>query len=198
MGFVSQEFESFLKYNGIKHVTSAPYHPASNGLAERAIQIVKRGLKKVTAGSISTRLARVLFTYRITPQRTTEVSPAELLLGRRPRTRLDLLKPHTAERVERKQLQQMAAHDAKAKSRTFRVGDKVYAKNFGTGSHWLPGEITGTTGPVSYTVRLEDGRERRCHVDQFRTTIVEEDTQEMSSLPLEDCYPNPPTHAVSR
>ena len=35
-GFVSQEFEEFLSKNRISHVTSAPYHPASNGLAERA------------------------------------------------------------------------------------------------------------------------------------------------------------------
>ena len=49
-GFVSQEFETFLKNNGIRHITSAPYHLASNGLAERAVQIVKKGLKKVKVG----------------------------------------------------------------------------------------------------------------------------------------------------
>ena len=45
--FVSQEFESFLQYNGIKHLTSSPYHPASNGLAERAVETFKTGLKQV-------------------------------------------------------------------------------------------------------------------------------------------------------
>lgn len=32
--FVREEFEAFLWENGIKHFTLAPYHPASNGLAE--------------------------------------------------------------------------------------------------------------------------------------------------------------------
>ena len=57
--FVSEEFKSFLKRNGIKHTTSEPYHPATNGLAERAMQVVKRGLKKVTSGSMNARLAKV-------------------------------------------------------------------------------------------------------------------------------------------
>ena len=59
--FVSAEFEEFLSHNGIKHLKSAPYHPASNGLAERAVQIFKRGMKKMKAGSLTDRIARVLF-----------------------------------------------------------------------------------------------------------------------------------------
>ena len=156
--FVSEEFEQFLTSNGIKHYTSAPYHPASNGLAERAVQIIKRGLRKDNTGDLRVRLSRTLLNYRMTPQATTGVSPAELLLGRRPRTRLDLVKPHTAERVEDKQNQQKAQHDQRARSREFKIGDPVFVKNFGPGRKWLSGNITKVTGPVSYLVKLEGGR----------------------------------------
>ena len=101
--FVSTEIEAFFTNNGIKYLTSAPYHPASNGLAEHAVQIVKKGLRKITRGSMRTCLAQVHLTYRLTPQSTTGISPSELLLGRCPRSQLDLLKPNTAERVERNQ-----------------------------------------------------------------------------------------------
>ena len=56
--FVSAELEAFLNHNGIKHVTSGPYHPSSNGLAERAVQVVKKGLKKVTKGTMRSRLVK--------------------------------------------------------------------------------------------------------------------------------------------
>ena len=188
-GFVSQEFETFLTENGIKHVTSAPYHPASNGLAERAVQIVKRGLKKVTAGSVNTRLSKLLLTYRMTPQSTTGISPAELLLGRRPRTRLDLLRPNTAERVEKKQMDQKARHDVRAKPRTFNEGDIVFAKNYGSGDRWLAGKVVKVAGPVSFHVKLQDGRIRRYHQDQLRHQVVDDTTTEMSDVGVDDSIP---------
>ena len=35
--FMSQEFQSWCKENGITHLTGAPYHPSTNGAAERLI-----------------------------------------------------------------------------------------------------------------------------------------------------------------
>ena len=171
--FVSAEFKAFLKKNGIKQITSAPYHPASNGLAERAVQIVKQGLKKVMKGSTRTRLAKILKAYRLTPHSTTGMSPSELLLGRRPKSRLDLLKPMTAERVEAKQLTQKKQHDAHAVDRSFVEGDTVFVKNYRPGVKWLPGVIVKKTGPVSFLVRLGDGHEKRCHQDQIRKRTVD-------------------------
>ena len=170
--FVSAEFENFLASNGIRHITSAPYHPATNGLAERAVQIVKRGLKKSSEGSVKSRLAKFLFTYRLTPHTTTGVSPAEMLLGRRPRSRLDILRPLTAERVEEKQMKQKSKHDAHAHERQLNEGDTVLVRNYLRGEKWEPGTITKKTGPVSYSVKLSDGRDRRCHQDQVRKDLL--------------------------
>ena len=81
--FTSEEFQQFCTKNGIKHVTTAPYHPSSNGLAECSVRILKEGLVKVTHGSIQDRLSRVLFSYHNTPLELTKCSPAELMMGRR-------------------------------------------------------------------------------------------------------------------
>ena len=42
--FTSEEFGRFLKSNGIKHIRSAPYHPATNGEAEQFVQTFKHAL----------------------------------------------------------------------------------------------------------------------------------------------------------
>ena len=44
--FTSSDFAMFLKQNGVKHVRSAPYHPSSNGAAERFVQTFKRAMKQ--------------------------------------------------------------------------------------------------------------------------------------------------------
>ena len=45
--FTSDEFQSFLKRNNVTHIRIPAYHPSSNGLGERAVQVVKAGLKKM-------------------------------------------------------------------------------------------------------------------------------------------------------
>ena len=149
--FVSAEFEQFLTLNGIRHVTASPYHPASNGQAERAVQTVKKGLQKMQSGLLTDRLARFLFNYRTTPHTTTGVTPAELLMGRNLQTRFHKLYPNRRNDVEEHQARQKRSHDNRSRGRDFQAGDYVFARNFsGHGDHWIAGCIKQKTGPVSF------------------------------------------------
>lgn len=175
--FTSEEFEIFMKMNGIKHIKSAPYHAATNGLAERAVQTMKQGLKKLTQGSMETRVARFLSMYRITPQTTTGLSPAELLFNRKVRTRLDLVQPSVERQVVQKQSQQKLNHDH-ADVRKYQVGDLVNIKNFSVGPKWLPGVVVQITGPLSYMIQLPDGRMLRRHVDHVLPHVSDPEVPE--------------------
>ncbi|XP_015281060.1 PREDICTED: uncharacterized protein K02A2.6-like [Gekko japonicus] len=58
--FVSEEFRYFLTSNGIRQMTSAPFHPASNGQAERMVRTAKEALGKMDEGDWSQRLGSFL------------------------------------------------------------------------------------------------------------------------------------------
>ncbi|XP_061883310.1 uncharacterized protein K02A2.6-like isoform X1 [Entelurus aequoreus] len=168
--FTSELFSEFMQQNGIHHIRTAPFHPASNGLAERAVQTVKEGLKRMTGDSLSTQLSRFLFKYRLTPQTTTGRTPAEMLMGRRPKSRLDLLRPDMKAKVQGKQEKQKERHDQHARERQLKPDDCVYVRNFSSNNNqqWLPGIILKRSGPVSYVVKLTDGRIFRRHQDHVR------------------------------
>ena len=87
----TEEFQAFVTSNGIKHITSAPHQQWTSRTCGTDS---KKGLKKLTEGTINCQLAKILFAYRITPQSTTGVSPSELMLSKRPCCRLDLVKPN--------------------------------------------------------------------------------------------------------
>ena len=103
--FTSAEFKNFMHQNGILHSTSAPGHPASNGLAERYVQTFKSGIKKLsqTTLDIEDKISVFLMQYCCTPNCTTGQSPADLVLNRHMQTRLDLMHPDTAVTVRKKQ-----------------------------------------------------------------------------------------------
>jgi len=54
--FVNALMKQFLKANGVRHITAAPYHPCSNGLAERAIQTCKAAINKMSSGTLETKI----------------------------------------------------------------------------------------------------------------------------------------------
>lgn len=63
-----------------------------------------------------TNLVRFRFQYRITPLTTTGLMPAEMLLGRKPKSHLDLLHPDVVEKVRAHQRKQKVGHDKHERS----------------------------------------------------------------------------------
>ena len=157
--FTSEEFRGFMKANSVKHIRCAPYHPSSNGAAERFVQTFKQAMKATEKDGLplSHRLANFLLTYRATPHATTNVAPCALFLNRPLRTRFDLLIPDSNRVVCGKQAEQVTHHDQHAKQRDFIVGQHVMAKNMRGDPKWVPGTISRQLGPVSFEVELDNG-----------------------------------------
>ena len=69
--FTAHQFQTFCERNGIKHSKTPPYHPASNGAAERAVAVVKHAVQKMgTTIPLNIRIARFLLVYHTTPHAT--------------------------------------------------------------------------------------------------------------------------------
>ena len=190
----SLEFQQYCSMNGIKHIRSSPFHPATNGLAERSVQTIKRGLKKM-GGDLETRMFEFLGRYRITPQTTTGESPAQMLISKTPRFRLDLVRPRRENRVLHQQEKAQESHNSAVPEQIFYLGDTVWAMNFAAAApKWLPGVLQHCLGPVSFTVGLTDGRVWRRHIDHIWARLPEENVTTTSPRPPEGFVP--PARAV--
>ena len=172
--FTAKEFQQFCSNNGILHRTSAAYKPSTNGQAERVVQILKSAIRQaqLTNTDVATVLAKYLLVYRNTPHSTTGESPSMLLMGRRLRTRLDLLTPSVEKHVESRQYSTMVSRTAKRGLRQFNAGDTVLARNYGRGEKWVRGIISEVLGSRHYMVKVAGGLWKR-HVDQLLSRPVE-------------------------
>nr|VZI29970.1 unnamed protein product [Spirometra erinaceieuropaei] len=98
--FISSTFEDFCRQHNIQHVHSPPYHPPSNGRAERFVDTFKRALLKARGEWTTDEIVQAfLFSYRKTPNPASPggVSPAEALMGRKLRTTFHALVPTGAQ-----------------------------------------------------------------------------------------------------
>ncbi|KAJ8716473.1 hypothetical protein PYW07_003100 [Mythimna separata] len=181
--FTSGEFNDFCKRNGIQHVLSPVYHPASNGQAESFVKIVKKGIKGIilegcNKKTIQEKINKFLFDYRNSKNSTTDQSPAELVYGRSLRSRLDLINPvapppsstELNRTVELKQSLQ-AKYYKGIKRAVYKENDCVWiTKNTDKKKFtWLEGKIKKKIGHVMYVVYVPVlNCEVTRHIDQIR------------------------------
>ena len=195
--FTSAIFRQFCESHGITHLTTAPFHPQSNGQAERFVGTFKLSLNKILNGEkvqVQKALSTFLHCYRSVPNLNCPdgKSPAEIMLGRKLRTRFDLLFPPTNENdfANDQKLAQNRQFNRKHGTidRAFAPGDFVYARvHSGNTSFWQPGEIVSRIGGVMYSVKLYNSKRvtvNRFHTNQLKRRYSNAETNQMP-LPLD-------------
>ncbi|CAI2344425.1 unnamed protein product [Caenorhabditis sp. 36 PRJEB53466] len=157
--FSSSSFDNFCKSRGITHLHSPPFHPQSNGQAERFVDTFKRALVKLKGEEdTTTAIQTFLQAYRSTSSASSpdNKSPAENFIGRKIRTVLDLLMPsvNTQSSRHRHDMEsQFNAHHG-TKDRRFAAKSAVFVKDYRQSKPtWTPGIVIRRTGTVTYLVK---------------------------------------------
>ncbi|CAI6357548.1 unnamed protein product [Macrosiphum euphorbiae] len=136
--FNGDEFQSYCKTLGIRHLTGAPFHPASNGFAESGVKIVKQFFNKCSTSLHH--LNKFLLMYRNTVHSTTNETPAKLMFGRSTRKR-DI---------------------------NIKEGDLVLVKDYrNKNENWQKGKITENISKNTHKIILDEGSEWIRHTDQI-------------------------------
>ena len=158
--FKAEEFTRFCQQKSIRHLTSSPLYPESNGLVERMIQSIKRWWRKEEDFNSA------LLMYRSTPLES-GASPAELFYGRKIRSNLPVVQSPVADFQEKdKGLKeaQKRNFDRRRKVKTLQElepGDRVWTK---TANNEEPKEATVVSKsghPDSYIIQCEGRQLRR-------------------------------------
>ena len=167
--FNGKEFSSYLTGLGIRHTTSSPNYPQSNGFIVRQIQTLKRLIEKANSSGRSHQEA--LTGLRAQPLGDGLPSPSEILHRRSLVTRkaspVDLTV--VCQSLIALQAKYTKSHDKAKRSKTQRtlvIGEEVY---FLSGKNeWQIGIVTGTTDTGrSYNILTDEGtslRRNRSHL----------------------------------
>ena len=129
--FTLSDFKEFCDTFQIKHITTPPYHPRSNGLEERFVDTLKRALKKASGTPSEKALQPFLQVYRITPNPNTPdaTSPAETMFARKIRPVFEKLLPKQAS----------LGWTTTVPTKRYNPGDKVFFKAYSNNtSFWEP------------------------------------------------------------
>ena len=194
--FTSKLFGDKMKLWGIKHIFSPPYHPSSNGAAERGVQLCKDRLKKMNASADPVKLYVALHSitkvHGLTPHSSTDRCPFELIKT----APLPKLFPRLSSDVS-KNLELSAVRDTAAKLRkrkSFVEGDHVivYDNHKKLSYNAIVSEILGTN---NYIVTCDNGDKHVSGDNLSRAVEPSKATDE--NIDMEDAIPDDDTSSVN-
>ena len=187
--YSSHEFKKFCSEWGIKHTTSSPLYPQSNGFSERMVQTVKNLLKKSEEAGEDPYIA--LLNYRTTPVDSKLQAPAKLLNQRNYRTllpssgRLQRLKTNDDDLLylQRRQESQRQQHGQwhRRELEDLSSGQAVAVYN-PSSKTWTTAEVKDKLDePRSYVVKTTNGSELRRNRIHLKP-VAEKQTAKQTSL----------------
>lgn len=147
--FRSAEFLQFLESKGVTPKFSAPYHPSTNGLAERYVQTLKNTLRKMFADpknkglTLEDAVQDFLVQYRITPHCITCIASCDRIFKGRMRTNLTLCLPDEQKKCTNT--------NSFKRCRSFAVGERVQCRDYASKVKWRFGKVFVVPG--NYTIR---------------------------------------------
>jgi hypothetical protein len=192
--YTAQEYKQFSKEWLFEHQTSSPYYPKSNGLAEKAVQTVKRLLTKAKADGKDPYLS--LLEYRNTPIDDVG-SPSQLLMSRRLQSILptttsqlqpQIVNPKVVEvKLRKKQEHQKRYYDIGSRALPpLKEGERIRVQ---VCDRWKEATVDAKlSSPRSYKVRTPNGQEfrrNRVHIRKQNDPLKKELLIEDGMVPSE-------------
>ena len=169
--FASNVFKHRMQQWGIKHLFSPPYHPASNGLAEKAVHIIKDKLKKMEAPivplSLQAYITEILRVYRGTVHSTTASTPFELMKH----SKVPSLFPHLILKHKNN------ITPVRNRAKVFHIGDKVLVYDKLSKTNHI-GIVTQVQSRNSYIVQMNGAQK---HISGDNMSIVDSDDESITN-----------------
>ena len=156
--YASREFQNFLQFYQVDHITSSPHHPQSNGFSEALVGISKKLMEKSIKDGKPWNYG--LMQYRTTPISSNLPLPLETLTGHKPRSSLLQLPSAVGNNMETARIHQelLRRQPSTSTSSTMELelGQPVFVKEV-QGNVWKTSTIDQPASePDSYWVRFPD------------------------------------------
>jgi len=104
--------------------------------------------------------------YNSTKHCSTGVTPAELHIGRTLPTQFDRLIPFAKNKYNK--CLENAKHVFRGnREKSYKIGDTVMCRNYGSGNMWVPGTIIKVLSPVTYLIRINNSLVWKRHINQI-------------------------------
>jgi hypothetical protein len=196
----SYEFAEYCEMNDIELLHSPPYHPASNGIVERAVQSVKSVLKKIIYDDkisnfqLLKEIDKFLENYRNMPHTEKNIIPSHLIFKFKPKKKLDCLKPEIKKPILKKTVNKNS-NEAKNldeekypsfKKIEFDNNENIWYRNYFKGSaKWIKAKVVKRKTDHVYLINV-NGLFKLAHSNQLKKLIKRKASFEKCNEKIED------------